>query len=325
MNNTLLARQHAMLEHALGPVVRAALALRGTVEVMVNDNGTIWHEVHGAAAICIGSQEPRVTEATIRLVASCNGQAVHADAPSLAGTLPGGQRFQGFLPPRTKAPAYCIRVPQAQVLTRADYVPQCCSAETWAMIAQAVTARDNIILCGGMSSGKTTLANALARLITPGIRVCTMEDIAELSVTTPNQIQLYTSANADLHVVAKEGFRTAAQRILVGEIRDGWTAINTFKLWLAVGGGICTTHADSARDALMRLEYLCAEVSPGQYQLLLGDVIDLIVFLEVVEGRRLISEVVRVHTWKEGNYVLETLFDRGRTPDDVLALPRSAA
>lgn len=306
------SRCHAMLEHALGPVILAALADPQTCEIMINIDGTIWHERHSMATVCIGIQTPMTTEAAIRLIAAINQTTIHAGHPSLEAVLPTGERVTAFMPPRTRGPALCIRSPQAQVLTREDYVPQCCSTETWAMMAQAVAARDNIILCGGMSSGKSTLANALARLIAPNVRVCTMEDVRELSPTVPNQIQMYTSADADLHVVAKQGFRTAAQRILVGEIRDGATAINTFKLWLAVGGGICTTHADSARDALTRLEYLCTEVSPGQYQPLLGDVIDLIVFLESVEGRRRISEMLRVYSWKEGNYVLETL---GHRPD----------
>ena len=307
---SLEARQRMMLEEALGPLVRAALATPRTVEVLVNADGTIWHEVHGTGMVCVGMQDPRTTEATIRLVAALNQAEIHRRQPSLDAVLPTGERFKGFLPPRTRGPAYCIRCPQAQALTREDYVPACCPAEVWDLLARAVVGRTNVLLVGGMSSGKTTLMNALIRLIPPHTRVASMEDTAELTLSMPNHLQLYTSADADLQAVVKEGFRTAAQRILVGEIRDGVTAINTLKLWLGVGGGIATTHADSARDALTRLAYLCAEVGAGTYQPLLGDVIDLIVFMENIQGQRLISEVVRVYAWKGDRYDMETVWQR---------------
>lgn len=125
----------------------------------------------------------------------------------------------------------------------------------------------------------------------------------------PNYLQLYAADVADLGAVVKEGFRTAASRCLVGEIRDGVTALQALKLWLAVGGGIATTHADSARDALTRLQYLCAEVSPGDYQPLLGDVIDLIVYLrkEETTGQRHIAEVLKVNGWNGETYELEVM------------------
>jgi Flp pilus assembly CpaF family ATPase len=325
MNNTRIARQHVMLAQALGPLVRRALATPGTVEISVNADGTIWHEVHGALAVYLGVQDPRVTEATIRLVASCNGQTVHADAPSLAGTLPDGQRFQGFLPPRTKAPAYCIRVPQAQVLTRADYVPQCCPAHVWDVLTQAVVHRETLLLAGGMSSGKTTLMNSLAAYIPPSMRVVTMEDTSELAVRVPNHLQLYAQDTTSLAAIVKDGFRTAAQCIPVGEMRDGATALQALKLWLAVGGGMATIHADSAHQALTRLAYLCREVSPGTYEPLIGDTIEWVVWLESVNGHRRVAEVIKVHHWNGENYACETILARSRAPGAAGAPGRGAS
>lgn len=299
----------AMLDHALGPLILTALATPGTSEVMVNSNGSIWHERHGSPAVCIGTQEPGQTEAVLRLVASGNHTAIHAESPSLAGVLPCGQRFQGWLPPRATAACFCIRVPQAQVLTREAWVPQCCTAEVWDVLARAVASRNTILLVGAMSSGKSTLMNSIVAMMPHATRVATFEDVRELSVMVPNYLQLYAADVADLGAVVKEGFRTAASRCLVGEIRDGVTALQALKLWLAVGGGIATTHADSARDALTRLQYLCAEVSPGDYQPLLGDVIDLIVYLrkEETTGQRHIAEVLKVNGWNGETYELEVM------------------
>jgi type IV secretion system protein TrbB len=185
MTTAVAPRQQAMLDHVLGALVRDALAQPGCCEVMVNPDGTVWSERYGQPQQCIGWQAPAVTAAVIRLVASLNQTVVHAERPSLAGTLPGGQRFQGWLPPRTKAPAYCIRVPQAQTLTREDYVPACCSAATWDVIAAAVQAGETVLVAGRMSSGKTTFMNTLIGLVSPGVRMVTIEDTAELVVAAP--------------------------------------------------------------------------------------------------------------------------------------------
>lgn len=309
-----VTRWHAMLDAALGAVILGALAGSDTREVMVNPDGTIWHDRYGQdAAVCLGTQRARSTEAVIRLVASLNAKSISFAHPSLHAVLPSGERFQGFIPPRTKGPSFCIRKPQAQVLSRDDYVPACCSASTWDRLVQAVLTRENLMLCGGMGSGKTTLMNALVRLIPPHIRLCTMEDTAEVVVGVPNHIQLYTSDDADLQAVVKEGFRTAAQQSLVGEIRDGITALNTLKLWLGIGGGICTTHADSAFDALPRWEFLCGEVAPGQYGPQLAEVIDLLVYLETVDGHCRIAQMVTINGWNEGTYDYEVLVDERRS------------
>ena len=309
-----MTRWHAMLHDALGPVILDALAGTDTREVMVNPDGTIWHDRDGQTAVCLGTQRARATEAVIRLVASLNAKSISFAHPSLHAVLPSGERFQGFVPPRTKGPSFCIRKPQAQVLSRDDYVPASCSAETWDRMVQAVQRRENVMLCGGMGSGKTTLLNALVRLIAPTVRLCTMEDTAEAVVEVPNHIQLYTSDDADLQAVVKEGFRTAAHQCLVGEIRDGVTALNTLKLWLGIGGGICTTHADSAFDALPRWEFLCGEVAPGQYGPQLAGVIDLVVYLKTVAGHCRILQMAAIKGWNNGTYDYEILLDECRMP-----------
>jgi Flp pilus assembly CpaF family ATPase len=140
-------------------------------------------------------------------------------------------------------------------------------------------------------------------LIPPSVRVVTIEDTAEAMPTVPNYVQLYAVADETLDAVVKEGFRSNGQRLPVGEIRDGKTALQALNLWMAVGGGLATAHGDSARDALARLAYLCGQVTPGAYEALLGGVIDVVVYLETVGGKRQITEVLRVD-WKEGAYVL---------------------
>ena len=309
--NAMATRHQAMLVAALGAIICDALAMPGTSEVAVNPDGSIWHERHGQPMVCLGYQTARAAAAVIRLVATLNHKTVHSGQPSLQAVLPAGQRFQGFMPPRTTAPAYCIRVPQAQVLTREDYVPAVMPGEAWDLLAQAIAQHDNIMLVGGMGSGKTTLLNALSRLIPPDVRIVTMEDTAEATPSVPNHMQLYTRDGESLQAVVKEGFRTAARRALVGEIRDGETALNTWNLWLGVGGGLCTTHGKSAWDGLVRLRSLCVDVGGSEAARLIGEVVDLVVFLERVDGRPQLREVLRVQGWKDNDYVVETVWTRG--------------
>jgi Flp pilus assembly CpaF family ATPase len=305
-SETMQTRHQTMLEHALGDLIREALAQPGCVEVEVNADGTVWHECYGAQAVQIGRQSPVVTEAVIRLVAALNQTVVHAGRPSIAGTLPGGQRFQGWVPPRTKAPAYLIRVPPTQVLTREAYVPACCSAAMWDTLVDAIVTGQTVLLAGGMSSGKTSLFNALMGVVPSDVRLVTIEDTAEGVITVPNHLQLYGTAEHDLDAAVKEAFRSAGRRLPVGEIRDGKTAIQALKLWQAVGGGLATIHASSGRNVLARLASLCADVSPGEYHSRLGEVIDLIVYLEIRAGRRQITDVLRVG-WKDNAYDLVSL------------------
>jgi len=303
-------RWQPMLEAALGPIILDALADPRTTEIMVNPDGRIWQECHGTPMAPLGQHAPQATEAVIRLLATMNQTQVSFAQPSLDAVLPSGARFKGFLPPRTKAPAFCIRTHQTQILTKEAYVPKACSEALWDLLMQTIAQSANLLIVGKMSSGKTTLLNSLMATIPASVRLVTIEDTAETTVHVPNHLQLYTSAEADLQAVVKEGFRTAAHRMMVGEIRDGGTALNTLKLWLGIGGGICTLHADSARDALPRLEYLCKETSGGGDQPLIGEVIDLIVFMEAVQGQRRIAEVLRIQGWNGVTYDTETLLER---------------
>src|SRR6185503_6893521 len=92
---------------------------------------------------------------------------VHRDAPIVSAELPphgasAGERFEGVLPPVSTAPCFAIRKPAARVYTLADYVSErIMAAETARALSLAVVERCNILVAGGTSSGKTTLANAL--------------------------------------------------------------------------------------------------------------------------------------------------------------------
>src|SRR4029077_16562453 len=101
-----------------------------------------------------------------------------------------GERFEGLLPPVVTAPAFAIRKPAVPVFSLEDYVDQgIMTAAQAAMLRLAVTERRTLLIAGGTSTGKTTLANALLKEIAGlGDRVILIEDTRELRCEVPNAV-----------------------------------------------------------------------------------------------------------------------------------------
>lgn len=122
-------------------------------------------------------------------------------------------------------------------------------------------ARMNIVISGGTGSGKTTMLNALSKMIDPGERVLTIEDAAELRLQQPHWLPLETrppnlegKGAITIGDLVKNALRMRPDRIILGEIRgaecfDLLAAMNT-----GHDGSMCTLHANSPRECLGRME-----------------------------------------------------------------------
>lgn len=104
--------------------------------------------------------------------------------------------------------------------------------------------------------------------------------------------------------------RYAPTRILVGEVRDG-AALELLKLWnTGHPGGIGTFHADSAEEALPRLEELIEEAGVGCKSALIGRAVDLVVFMaKTRDNVRRLQRIIRVHGYANGRYETENVYD----------------
>ena len=283
-------RRRAMLRTAMGPDIAAALADPLVVEVMVNPDGTLRLDRLGQGRCDTGKVlEPAQIERIIRLVASHARTEVHGAAPIVSAELPphgeglAGERFEGILPPVSTGPCFSIRKPASRIYTLADYVGDgIMTAEAARLLSLAVVDRRNVLVAGGTSSGKTTLANALlAELAAHDERVILIEDTRELQCAAPDTVALRTRPGvvtmADL---VRSTLRLRPDRIIVGEVRGG-EALDMLKAWnTGHPGGIATVHANSARSALYRLEQLIQEAVVTVPRRLVADAIDLIVFIE---------------------------------------------
>jgi type IV secretion system protein VirB11 len=208
---------------------------------------------------------------------------VHGGNPIVSAELPeSGERFEGLLPPVSTAPCFSIRKPAAKIYTLDDYVADGVLPVPLAdLLKRAVFDRRNILVAGGTSSGKTTLANALlAEMATRDERVIILEDTRELQCAAPDCVNLRTKPGvANLAALVRSTLRLRPDRIIVGEVRGG-EALDMLKAWnTGHPGGIATVHANSARAALYRIEQLIQEVVVTVPRRLIAEVIDLVVFI----------------------------------------------
>ena len=175
--------------------------------------------------------------------------------------------------------------------------------------------RMNIIISGGTGSGKTTMLNALSKMIDPGERVLTIEDAAELRLQQPHWLPLETRpANLEgqgavtIGDLVKNALRMRPDRIILGEIRgaecfDLLAAMNT-----GHDGSMCTLHANSPREALGRMENMIMmsdiRIPKEAITRQIAESVDLIVQVKRLrDGTRRVTNITEV-TGMEGDIIV---------------------
>jgi len=318
------ARRASMLKTAFGPVIGAALEDASVIEIMANPDGALWIERFGTgrARAAHDLRGPDV-ERIIRLVASHIGFDCDRAHPIVSAELPGsGERFEGVLPPVATAPAFAIRKPAGRVIDLETYVADGVLSGADALVLKsAIAERLNIVIAGGTSSGKTTLANALlAEIVQCDERIVILEDTRELQCAAHDLVALRTSSTVDLQSLVRSTMRLRPDRIIVGEVRGG-EALDLLKAWnTGYPGGVATVHANSARSALTRIEQLIGERTSQIPCQLIADAVDLVVFIARENGARRVSEILRVEGLDPiGGYQL-----RRAVPQDLVRLKEGA-
>ncbi|WIW50303.1 P-type conjugative transfer ATPase TrbB (plasmid) [Bradyrhizobium sp. 62B] len=288
-----------MLRSALGPAVARYLEDAAVIEVMLNPDGRLWIDRLSGGLEDTGQQlSPADGERIIRLVAHHVGAEVHGAAPRISAELPEtGERFEGLLPPVVAHPTFAIRKPAVAVFTLDDYVAAgIMRAGQAAMLRDAVAGRQNILVAGGTSTGKTTLTNALlAEVAKTSDRVVLIEDTRELQCLAANLVSLRTKDGVvSLSDLVRSSLRLRPDRIPIGEVR-GAEALDLLKAWgTGHPGGIGTIHAGSALGALRRLEQLIQEAVVTVPRALIAETINVIAVLSGRGADRRLAELARV-------------------------------
>lgn len=283
----------ASLRHNLGSAVTDALDDPDVIEIMLNDDGSLWIDSFTKGMEKVAEIDAANAASILNIVASILGTVVTKEKPVVEGELPlDGSRFEGLFPPVVARPSFTIRKKALKVFTLTDYVSaKIMTPEEKEAIENAVREKKNILVVGGTGSGKTTLSNAILAELSESCgedRIVIIEDTLELQCVSTNKVQLRTTPTTTMQHLLKATMRLRPDRIVVGEVRDG-AALDLLKAWnTGHPGGLCTVHANSCSGGLLRLQQLISEVSQSPMKELIDEAVDLVIFIaKTPEGRRI--------------------------------------
>lgn len=280
------------------------------VEISANADGRVFAERAGSTPTYAGDLSARAREQIIRTCATASGVPATAEAPIVSARMPGcGYRFEGLIPPAVEVATFSIRLHGAEVRSLDSYVASGTMRQDQVNVLRAaLQERRNVIVSGGTSSGKTTLLNSLLRelgSLAPSERLVVIEDTPELRTSQDNTVFLRATGAADATRLLASTLRLRPDRIIVGEVRDG-AALALLKAWnTGHPGGLASLHANSARDALVRLDLLVREASAAPLPEVIGSAVDLVVFVERTRAGRQLREIIAVKGYANGKFETE--------------------
>ncbi len=244
--------------------VRRYLDDPSVTEVMINGPGKIYIERKGKLQK-VEEVFPNVKSlyAALRNTAQYVGKHVDEERPLLEGRLPDGSRVAAVLPPAGNGGPYvAIRRFFGEKLTMKRLLDlDSITADGAEMIRVLVESKQNVVIAGGTSSGKTSLLNAVSELIPEDERVVVIEDSKELALLRDHVVTLEgrpADAKGRGEVTIRALFRITLRmrpdRIVIGELRGGEALDLVQAMTSGHGGCLTTLHATYPRDVLTRLE-----------------------------------------------------------------------
>ncbi len=292
----------------LGPL-EELLADPAVEEVMVNGFESVFVERAGRIErVDVRFPDEEELRNAIERILAPLGRRIDELNPMVDARLADGSRVNVVIPPlAVDGPALSIRRFGAERPGPAQLVERgTLSASQCELLGKAVTERRSVIVSGGTGSGKTTLLNALSSFIDAGERVVTIEDAAELRLQQRHVVRLESrpasvegKGEVTMRDLLRNALRMRPDRIVIGEVRgaealDLLTALNT-----GHDGALSTVHANTAADAVARLETLALMAGVGlPHEAIAEQVrrgIDLIVHLERrPDGSRVVVEIAGV-------------------------------
>lgn len=255
-----------VVDEALGlGVLEPLLADASITEIMVNGPDSVFVERAGRVEqlpLRFASTDQLMQ--TIERIVSTVNRRVDESNPMVDARLPTGERVNVIIPPLAlSGPTLTIRrFPRAYTLPELIGLGTL-DEQMLMLLAAFVRARFNVIVSGGTGSGKTTLLNALSGLIPSHERIITIEDSAELQLQQEHVIPLESrppnvegKGQVTIRDLVRNSLRMRPDRIIVGEVRGGETLDMLQAMSTGHDGSLATVHANSAEDALMRLQTL---------------------------------------------------------------------
>lgn len=190
------------------------------------------------------------------------GRRIDESSPYVDARLPDGSRVNAIIPPLAlDGPVLSIRRFGLEALKMKDLLDlESLDQRIASIIEAAVKTRLNILICGGTGTGKTTLLNVISQYIPEEERIITIEDSAELQLKQDHVVRLETrpsniegSGEVTQRDLVRNALRMRPNRIILGEVRGGEALDMLQAMNTGHDGSISTIHANTVRDAILRL------------------------------------------------------------------------
>ncbi len=292
-------------------------------EIWINRPSQVFVARHGSSeltpTILTDSQVRELVEQMLKM----SGRRLDLSTPFVDASLPGGERLHAVIPDITRE-HWAVNI--RKYVVRASHVDDLVALgsltpQAGAFLAAAVVSGLNILVAGGTQAGKTTALNALAGCIPARERVITCEEVFELQLAIRDVVALQCrqpslegTGEVELRRLVKEALRMRPSRIIIGEVREA----ESLDMLVALNAGVpgmCTIHANSARDAIVKmctLPLLAGENVSDRFVVpTVASAIDIVLHLGLDHrGRRRVREIVAVTGRVEGGVVeIESLFE----------------
>jgi pilus assembly protein CpaF len=287
-------------------------------EIWINEPAQVFVARGGEPVLTTTMLTDRQVRDLVEQMLKISGRRLDLSSPFVDASLPGGERLHAVIPDVTRQ-HWAVNI--RKYVVRASHVDDLVALGTLTrraadFLAASVAVGLNVLVSGATQAGKTTALNALAGCIPARERVVTCEEVFELRLPLRDvvamqcrQPSLEGTGEIPLRRLVKEALRMRPSRIVIGEVREA----EALDLLVALNAGIpgmCTLHANSARDAVAKmctLPLLAGEnVSDRFIVPTVATAIDIVVHLELdSRGRRRVREVVGLPGRVEGG-VIET-------------------
>jgi pilus assembly protein CpaF len=235
-------------------------------EVLVNAHGDVWVERDGRMAQTAHLAPGDLALVTERILAPL-GRRLDRSSPIVDARLPDGSRVCAVIPP-ISPDGGCLSIRRFH--DRSLDIDAFASDAVAAVLELLVAGRCNVVVSGATSSGKTSLLNATLGRCAPGERIVTIEDTAELLPAADHLVRLEARpptpdgpAPITLEQLVRTALRLRPDRLVVGEVRGPEVLALVQALNTGHDGSWSTCHANSALDALHRLETLVVQAAPA--------------------------------------------------------------
>jgi pilus assembly protein CpaF len=306
------------LETALGPLAPLYFDPK-VLEIMVDDCDNTLVEIEGQLVEAgVKFDSPEAIQAVVEALLALTGKLLNPGETIAHIPFPESQaRAVAIFPPTAiQGPHLVIRK-----LMNTSWISwekllewNSISPEAYEFLQKTMRSQVNVLVVGGMGSGKTTVANRIVELIPPENRLVIVENFHELQIQHPRTVYLeaVTAPNVSISELIRTGSIMRPDWLIIGEL-IGAEAMTAMEILSRGHTGLTTLHANSPEDALARLEGMCLMANLGlgleEIRVLIAAAVQLITFQRhMPDGSRKMLEIVELRGVENGRFVLERLF-----------------